>query len=65
MQYIQYLKPEPDQHYWYVEADHVKKQIFQACICGWKTRVRDFYGSWCTYDVAYFWVNHFEDKRVD
>jgi len=65
MEYGEYLNPKPSQHDWYVETDHEKNQIFQGCTCGWKTRVRDFYGAWCTYDVANSWVEHLEGKPGD
>jgi hypothetical protein len=65
MKYREYLKPEPDRHHWYVETDHETNQIYQGCVCGWKARIRDFYGSWLTYDVGYYWLSHLEGKRVD
>lgn len=56
---------EPDGHDWSVTTDLKKQQVFQACSCGWKTRVRDFYGPASTYDLAYQWMNHFEVKLRD
>jgi hypothetical protein len=61
-----YLRPpQPDHHIWSVATDPIKRQVFQRCSCGWKTKVRDFYGAACTYDTAYQWMNHFDVKSGD
>ena len=54
-----------DTHVWRLDIDRKRNSIYQACSCGWKTKVRDFYGAACTYDTAYQWMNHFDVKPGD
>jgi len=61
-----YLRPSQSEHHiWSIATDPIKRQVFQRSSCGWKTKVRDFYGAACTYDTAYQWMNHFEVKSGD
>ena len=63
-----YPYPTPTQlgsHIWRVESDVIRQQVFQACSCGWKKRVRDFYGAACIYDTTYEWNEHLAYKSGD
>jgi hypothetical protein len=39
-------------HIWSAATDPIKGLVFQACSCGWKRKVQDFYRAVCTYDFG-------------